>query len=379
MRSQTDCGHVIRSFSLRRPRLRVRDPAYPERPTGERESRCSPRCGRIATDIAIPPFPPGITWIGGDEPVSERLTARAALLVHFFELGELSSIRTLPFVAALADRYGATVSSVLGVHSPRSALAGSDAALGPASPGSTSRSRSPTTASSGSGTPTAAEGWPSTFLWGRGGTLRWAQFGEGAYHETEAEVQGGAAPAATGHDLPEPRSIRARRTRAARSDARATRSSRAAARPALAPGAGRAAEVEYAGGGAWAALDGAGTVELAWTAGRARDRGSTAPGLYELAGQPGPRDARGAHRARRPDQGLVGLAFAPGAAATELAGASRRSARLPAASSTRISLRQHEAHVLVDRAQLGDVVGAALAEELDELGRPAPRERWRRR
>ena len=42
-------------------------------------------------------------------------------------------------------------------------------------------------------------------------------------------------------------------------------------------------------------------------------------------------------------------------------------------------LGQHEAHVLVDGAQLGDVLGAALAEELDEAARPAPRGRWRRR
>src|SRR5690242_3830118 len=56
-------------------------------------------------NIAIPPFPPGTTWIGTEAPVSERLTARAALLVHFFELGELSSVRTLPFVSSLARTY----------------------------------------------------------------------------------------------------------------------------------------------------------------------------------------------------------------------------------------------------------------------------------
>ncbi len=91
---------------------------------------CDPRPVRPERDdIAIPPFPPGITWIGAEEPVSERLTARAALLVHFFELGELSSIRTLPFVSALARKYAANGLSVLGVHSPRSQLAASDEAL----------------------------------------------------------------------------------------------------------------------------------------------------------------------------------------------------------------------------------------------------------
>ena len=42
-------------------------------------------------------------------------------------------------------------------------------------------------------------------------------------------------------------------------------------------------------------------------------------------------------------------------------------------------LREHEADVLVDGAQLGDVVGAALAEEARRGSRPAPRGRWRRR
>src|SRR4029078_6995439 len=74
-------------------------------------------------DIAIPPFPPVMAGMGAEAPVSERLTARAALLVHFFELGELSSIRTLPFVTSLARRYAENGLSVVGVHSPRSALA----------------------------------------------------------------------------------------------------------------------------------------------------------------------------------------------------------------------------------------------------------------
>jgi hypothetical protein len=59
-----------------------------------------------------------MTWIGAEEPVSERLTARAALLVHFFALGELSSIRTLPFVTSLARRYAENGLSVVGVPSP---------------------------------------------------------------------------------------------------------------------------------------------------------------------------------------------------------------------------------------------------------------------
>ena len=33
------------------------------------------------------------------------------------------------------------------------------------------------------------EGWPSLFLWGRGGALRWFHFGEGDYVGTEEAIQ----------------------------------------------------------------------------------------------------------------------------------------------------------------------------------------------
>ena len=159
-------------------------------------------------NIAIPPFPPGITWIGAEAPVSERLTARAALLVHFFEIGELSSIRTLPFVSALARGYAESGLSVLGVHSPRSALATSDealeAGLGRLDLGFPVGNDSEHRIWHAYG----CRGWPSTFLWGRGGTLRYVHFGEGAYHETEAAIRtelagrraagAGAGPAAEG-------------------------------------------------------------------------------------------------------------------------------------------------------------------------------------
>src|SRR3954462_995312 len=33
------------------------------------------------------------------------------------------------------------------------------------------------------------QGWPSLFLWGRGGVLRWYHFGEGDYAATEEAIQ----------------------------------------------------------------------------------------------------------------------------------------------------------------------------------------------
>ena len=265
-------------------------------------------------NIAIPPFPPGTTWIGTEAPVSERLTARAALLVHFFELGELSSLRTLPFVAGLAERYGDRGLSVLGVHTPRSAIAASDGALGAGLerlevpfPVANDRERRIWHAY-------GCRGWPSTFLWGQGGTLRYAHFGEGAYHETEAAIREELA-GDEGHDLPEPTL-----------DPVPTRSAPAIERPSeeVFPGGrydrpwepGKPGEpliVEYAAGGAWAALDGSGTVSVAVDDGTGSAIELDGPGLYELAAHP----VHGMHEVSITLDGPIrvwSVSFAPGAA-----------------------------------------------------------------
>ena len=72
--------------------------------------------------------------------------------------------------------------------------------------------------------------------------------------------------------------------------------------------------VEYAGGGAWAALDGAGTVSVASTASPQPTSRLREPGLYELASH----DRHGMHEVRLDLDGEVriwSLAFTPGPAA----------------------------------------------------------------
>lgn len=263
-------------------------------------------------DIAIPSFPPGITWIGTEPPVSERLTARAALLVHFFELGELSSIRTLPFVSALARAYADSGLSVLGVHSPRSQLAASDEAL------RAGLARLDLDFPVGNDSEHriwhayGCRGWPSTFLWGQGGTLRYAHFGEGAYHETEEAVRAELA-AGEGRDLPEPileAPPRGRQPRIGRPSEEVFPGG-AHDLPWTPSRPGEPLEVEYAGAGAWAALDGSGTVALAVDGEPTGAIVLDGPGLYELSGHP----VHGMHEVRLDIEGDVrvwSLAFAPG-------------------------------------------------------------------
>jgi len=263
-------------------------------------------------NIAIPPFPPGITWIGAEAPVSERLTARAALLVHFFEIGELSSIRTLPFVAALARRYADNGLSVLGVHSPRSPMAASDEAL------EAGLARLDLEFPVGNDSEHrvwhayGCKGWPSTFLWGQGGTLRYAHFGEGAYHETEAAIR---AELAAGDDLPEPVLGPPQGGRPPRIEKPSEEVFPGGSHdvPWQPQPAGEPLEIEYAGAGAWAALDGSGEVALTVDGEPTGAILLDGPGLYELSGHP----EHGMHEVRLDFEGDVrvwSLAFAPGPA-----------------------------------------------------------------
>ena len=263
-------------------------------------------------DIALPPFPPATTWIGDEPPDGERHTARGPLLVHFFEAGELSGIRTLPFVAGLHDRYGGSGLSVVGVHSPRSALAESDEALAAAVRHLTLSYSVANDRDHRIWHAYGCKGWPSTFLWGRGGTLRWVHFGEGAYHETEtevrAELRGGA-----GHPLPDPTLGPPERSPGPDLEQPSDEvfPSGAHDRPWTPAGPGEPLAVEYAGGGSWAALDGTGTVSISVDGEPTRSFEASDPGLYELAAH----DEHGMHEVEIRLDGPLrvwSVAFTPG-------------------------------------------------------------------
>lgn len=261
-------------------------------------------------DIAIPPFPPGITWVG-DEPVAgERLTARGPLLVHFFEVGELSGVRTLPFVAGLREHYGEAGLGVLGVHSPRSGLARSDEALAAALarldvPFAVANDREHRIWHA-----YGCKGWPSTFVWGRGGTLRWVHFGEGAYHETETAVR-------TELGSPEVEAMLDPPPRRGRSRSRLDKPSQevfpggAHDRPWTPGEPDEPLAVEYAGAGAWAAMDGTGEVKVLVDADEGETIALDGPGLYELSSHP----HHGLHEVELWLEGEIriwSVAFAPG-------------------------------------------------------------------
>lgn len=262
----------------------------------------------------MPPIAAATDWIGEAPPKIERLAAKGPVLVHFVDAGHLSSVRTLPYLAAWHERYGELGLSVLGVNSPRFPFTAEKAKLAAA----LGRLDLPF--------PVAAdpeysiwraygcEGWPSSFLWAQGGVLAWFHFGEGEYAATEAEIRALLPESAREADLPAP--VEPLR----RSDAPGAKvmpptperfPGGSPERPWRAPPAAKPIEASYEGAGAAVTLDGRGELAVSVDGGRETVIEVGAPGLYEVAEHP----RHGAHRlALRPSAGLelYSLSFAPG-------------------------------------------------------------------
>jgi len=130
------------------------------------------------------------------------LTAKGPVLVHMFDFSQMNSVRTLPYLIGWQRRYESFGLRIVGVQVPRFPFgadpevvaAGLDH-LGVTFPVVVDRDRI-LQASYG------FEGWPSLFLWGRGGILRWFHLGEGDYEGTELAIR--EALRAAGKAAPEP-------------------------------------------------------------------------------------------------------------------------------------------------------------------------------
>jgi len=240
-----------------------------------------------AADIAIPPLPGGLRWIGaGNTPRIERLVAVAPVLVHFFDFAQLNSVRALPYLSAWQRRYGDAGLAVLGVHAPRFPFTASEDAV--ASAVAELEVRYPVAVDSEFQVWRAygCEGWPSLFLWGRGGALRWFHFGEGEYVATEETIQELLTETRPDAELPEPLApLRASDAPGAlvMPPSEEVFPGGSTSDPWEAGGEPGELVLEYSAGGAYASVEGAGTLEVAID-GAPRDAIEVdAPGLYELA------------------------------------------------------------------------------------------------
>ena len=230
-------------------------------------------------NIAAPELPPRTRWIGDGPASMGAATAAGPVLVHFLDIAQLGSLRVLPRVSEWHRRFGPRGLSVLGVHSPRFAfttdrdlVASELERLGVTHPVADD-SRHEIWHDYDPG------GWPALFLWDRGGALRWAHFGEGAYESTEAEIEAALADGpVTLAGLEAPSS--------ANGD---ERSGLVPPSPDIFPGGSPSeptsavVEVGYAAGGVHAVLDGEGRFGFAIDGGEVKERVLTHPGLHVLA------------------------------------------------------------------------------------------------
>src|SRR3954454_9141207 len=237
-------------------------------------------------DIAVPPFSPGLRWLGGEPAPVERICARGALLVHFIDAAHLSSVRTLPYLTAWNERYSPHGLTVLGVNSPRFPFTGEEAKLAVA------------LARLEVAFPVAldreylawhdygCEGWPSLFLWGKGGALRWFHFGEGEYAGTEAAIREELRAADPETDLQLPEPMKAIRATDAPGTLVAPPSEEvfpggSPAEPWMPAMPSEELEVSYTAGGAFLSADGEGTVSVSLDDAPARELVIDGAGLYE--------------------------------------------------------------------------------------------------
>lgn len=241
-------------------------------------------------NIAAPELPGRLRWLGTDRvPKLAELTAAGPVLVHFFDFAQLNSVRALPYAIAWDERYRAAGLTTLGVHSPRFAFTAAREALAPA------------LARLGVAHPVAddsgysvwhdygCKGWPSLFLWGQGGALRWYHFGEGEYEATERAIAEELAAIDSTFAAPEPmKPLRATDAPGALvmppTDERFPGGSpKEPWRPA---DPAEWLELDYEAGGAHASVDGTGELLVSIDGGEERGIEVAGPGLYELATHP---------------------------------------------------------------------------------------------
>ena len=141
-------------------------------------------------DIAAPELPGRIAWLNTQQPPRmSELTAGGLVLVHFFDFAQLNSVRALPYVLEWNRRYTPLGLTVLGIHSPRFRFSAERDVVAPGLAALGVEHAVALDSDYAIWRDYGCKGWPSLFLWGRGGTLAWAHFGEGEYRATEEAVQ----------------------------------------------------------------------------------------------------------------------------------------------------------------------------------------------
>jgi len=138
--------------------------------------------------IPAPPFPRELEWVNVAPLRMDKQLGRP-VLVEFWDFCRVNSLRTLPYLMAWHERYAADGLRVIGIHTGGFTPARDPAAVRAA------------VARLGIEYPVVIderlelwdfygnEGWPARYLWDQQGALYSLHYGEGAYAETEREIQ----------------------------------------------------------------------------------------------------------------------------------------------------------------------------------------------
>ncbi len=262
-------------------------------------------------NIAAPVLPPRLRWLNAERaPVLAEHTAAGPVLVHFFDFAQLNSVRSLPYAIAWADRYRGAGLTTLGIHSPRFPFTAERATLAAGLERLGVEHPVCDDASYAVWHDYGCRGWPSLFLWGQGGALRWFHFGEGEYEATERAIAAELAAIDSGFEAPAP--LEPLRPSDATGAMVAPPSEEVfPGGSALEPWRAGPIELDYAAGGAHASVAGEGRLEYTIDDGAPLTIEVDAPGLFELAEH----RRHGSHRLRiEPSPGveLYSVSFSAG-------------------------------------------------------------------
>jgi hypothetical protein len=240
-------------------------------------------------NIAAPDLPEGIEWIGEAPRSMPLVTAGGPVLVHFLDFSQLNSVRTLPYVAEWARRYGPHGLTTIGVQAPRfpfgaereAVMAGLER-LGVEFPVAIDADRRLWHAY-------GCEGWPSLFLWKLGGALAWFHFGEGEYRGSEEAIQAELREQDALRELPAPMEPRRPSDAPGAAVMPPTEEQFPAGsweRPWVAGEDGGSLDVAYEAGGAHITVEGTGEIEVTLDGEPSQPIEVDAPSLYTLAEHP---------------------------------------------------------------------------------------------
>jgi hypothetical protein len=143
---------------------------------------------RASTSIAAPPFPRKAEWVNVAVLRMDQQRGKV-VLVEFWDFCRVNSLRTLPYLRAWHERYADAGLRIVGVHT--------GGFLPAREPDNVRRAverleiRWPVLSDSDLEVwdVYGNQGWPARYLWGPDQELYSFHYGEGAYAETEREIQ----------------------------------------------------------------------------------------------------------------------------------------------------------------------------------------------